>query len=67
MEVYAAFNSVPDFNSGHPPFRGVATTLDGAIKLIFPNGDAEFKPGPREGTWNGPDGYGRVERITLHD
>lgn len=68
MDVYVALASIPDYSAGHAPLKGVATTLDGAIKILEPNGAAEYRPSPHvEGTWNGPDGYGTVKRVPLQD
>lgn len=68
MEVYIAFKSEPNYQAARVVFKGVATTLDGAIKLLEPDGAREYRQsGAFDNIWHSPDDFNTVQRVPLHD
>lgn len=67
--VYAAFKSVPDYHAPAPPLKSLHLTLEGAIHALYPN-RADFRNSFKEfspGRWEGPDGFGMVERLEVKE
>lgn len=68
MEVYVAFYHESHWNAARVAFKGVATTLDGAIKLLEPDGAREYRQSRAfDNIWHGPNDYSTVQRVPLHD
>lgn len=68
MDVYAAIHTVPDYQAGHGALAGVATTLEQAIKILYPEQQYEFRPSStRENVWIGPDGFGEIRKLELQE
>lgn len=71
MDVYVAFNSVPDYHAPPPTLRSIHATLDGAISALYPDREdfrKAFKDRRRgDGTevWEGPDGFGSIVKMEV--
>jgi hypothetical protein len=70
--IYIAMNSNPDYSSRGPTFHSAHRTLEGAEHALYPGKDG--KPGYKftksaysPGTWNGPDGFGVIKEVTIHE
>lgn len=68
MDVYAAIKTTPDYHSSHGTLAGIATTLELAIKILYPEQQYEFHPSSsRENVWNGPDGFGEIHKLEIQE
>jgi hypothetical protein len=71
MEVYVALKSVPDYTQAPwAPFHSVHTTLEGAIKALYPDRkdfQSQFKKWPTNKVWEGPDGFGMVKLVEVQE
>lgn len=68
MDIYAAIDNVPDYSAGHGALAGVATTLERAIKILYPDQQYEFQPSTsRKDVWYGPDGFGEIRKLELQE
>lgn len=66
--VYAAYRSVPDFHARPPAVHSLHLTLDGAIKSLYPDRpdfQQSFRKVAGAERWEGPDGFGSVERVEV--
>jgi hypothetical protein len=68
MDIYAAFNSAPDYSAPPPSLKSLHLTLEGAKKSLYPDRE-DFQNSFRQinGDWHGPDGFGLVKLMSVKD